>query len=85
MHNRALLSLCSDVLSPNLTLGSMAGSRSTAPLSRSNSVFIVFPLSAFQTGGYVAPLSVPPKRSTLLADAPSDESIRIRVWPLAGP
>src|SRR5271157_1296364 len=35
---------------------SMAGSRSTAPLNRNNSVLIVAPLSAFEIGGYVAPL-----------------------------
>src|SRR5271169_3181500 len=34
---------------------SMAGSRSTAPLNRSNSVLIVAPLSAFEICGYVAP------------------------------
>src|SRR6266852_4163221 len=36
---------------------SMAGSRSTAPLNRSNSVLIADPLSAFELCGYVAPLS----------------------------
>src|ERR1700675_2187016 len=36
---------------------SMAGSRSTAPLNRSNSVLIAAPLSAFEICGCVAPLS----------------------------
>src|ERR1039458_1209336 len=35
---------------------SMAGSRSTAPLNRSNSVLIVAPLPAFEICGYVAAL-----------------------------
>jgi len=35
---------------------SIAGSRSTAPLNRSNSVLIVARLSAFGINGYVAPL-----------------------------
>jgi len=35
---------------------SMAGSRSTAPLSRSNSVLIVAPPSAFEIYGHAAPL-----------------------------
>jgi hypothetical protein len=34
----------------------MAGSRSTAPLNRSNSVLIIVPLSAFEIYGYIAPL-----------------------------
>src|SRR5260370_38704323 len=34
----------------------MAGSRSTAPLNRSNSVLIAAPRSAFEICGYVAPL-----------------------------
>jgi hypothetical protein len=39
----------------------MAGSRSTAPLNRNNSVLIVAPLSVFEIGGYVAPLLFPSK------------------------
>src|SRR5271166_4654307 len=40
---------------------SMAGSRSTTPLNRSNSVLIVAPLSAFGIYGYVA--TFPPAKS----------------------
>src|SRR5258708_11506977 len=35
---------------------SMAGSRSTAPLNRSNSVLIIAPLSSFEISAYTAPL-----------------------------
>src|SRR5216683_5247221 len=38
----------------SFTHASMAGSRSTAPLNRSNSVLIVAPLFSFETYGYVA-------------------------------
>src|SRR5580704_15006342 len=34
---------------------SMAGSRSTAPLNRSNSVLIIAPLSAFEISAFTAP------------------------------
>ena len=40
---------------------SMAGSRTTAPLNRSNSVLIVTPLSVLDIFGYGAPLPLPPE------------------------
>jgi len=56
----------------------MAGSRSTAPLNRSNSVFIAAPRSALEIDGYVALLYEERKGQVLSNAAAFSESSRER-------
>src|SRR5277367_5935497 len=72
-HSR-ILSNHSCAMDPNSAAcsfihASMAGSRSTAPLNRSNSVLIVAPLSAFGIYGYIALLHEK-RKGQALSNAP---------------
>jgi|SRR5579872_373270 len=60
---------------------SMAGSRFTAPLNRSNSVLIVAPLSAFGIHGYIA---VPYMRRLQLVVTGGPKRV-VPQWPAFGP